>query len=241
MPQNPHQNQGLLWRALIISLVLHVVLMLQTVTLPSVFPDASKKLLSARLTLLTMLPVTSASNGVAPARLSQPHVPSPQRALPVVTGKATKATADDASIRDAATAASQTATATTSLPVAVPEGKTATANPAPSAQAQTVDTDFAESKKTFLFAIAAEARRVRKYPPRALAAGWGGTAYIRIIVTAGGNVQSPALDKSSGHDDIDNAALIMVRAALAKSPVPEDLRSRNFELILPVVFNLAEQ
>ena len=109
------------------------------------------------------------------------------------------------------------------------------------AVAGNADFDFAEGRKSYLFAIAAEARRVKKYPPRAFAAGWTGTAEIRIAVAAGGNVQPPQLLSSSGHTDIDNAALSFVGLALKRTPVPENLRAHAFEFVLPVSFNINDE
>jgi len=241
MLQNPHQNHSLLWRALLFSLVLHMLLMLQTVTLPSIFPGASRKLLSARLSLRALLPMSSYATDDAPAHQPLRPLPPRQQAQSAILRTVLQRSPDETSVRELAAVVPQAVTTPSALPANVPEVRSSAITTAPPAQAQAVEADFAESKKTYLFAIAAEARRIKKYPSRALASGWVGTAYIRIVVSAGGHVQSPVLDKSSGHEDIDNAALAMVRAALADSPLPESLRNRSFELILPVVFNLAEQ
>lgn len=98
--------------------------------------------------------------------------------------------------------------------------------------------DLAEARKTYLFAIAAEARRIKKYPARAFAAGWTGTAEIHVTVHAGGIVQPPQLLKSSGYIDIDNAALSITGTALKRTPVPESLRERNIDFVLPVSFTI---
>jgi protein TonB len=230
MPQNPQQNHGLLWRALIISLILHALLMLQTVTLPSIFPDASRKLLSARLLPRATLPAASVAISDVPKPL--PLLPARRQVRSAIPGAVQQAPTNEASVKEPATVAPPAVTTAPAAPAVT------TAIPV---VAEAADADFAESKKTYLFAIKAEARRVKKYPPRALAAGWGGTVYIRIIVNAGGNVQPPVLDKSSGYNDIDNAALTMMRAALAKASLPQELRNRNFELTLPIIFNLNEQ
>jgi periplasmic protein TonB len=107
--------------------------------------------------------------------------------------------------------------------------------------AATTGLDFGEAKKTYLFAIAAEARRVKKYPARAFAAGWAGTAEIQIMVAAGGNAQPPQLHKSSGYADLDNAALSFVGIALKRTPVPESLRGRAFDFLLPVSFTINQE
>ncbi len=98
--------------------------------------------------------------------------------------------------------------------------------------------EFSEGKKSYLFAIAAEARRVRKYPPRAFAAGWQGTAEIQINVAIGGVVQPPRLHRSSGYADIDEAALAFVDIAQQRTVVPESLRNRAFDVVVPVSFTI---
>lgn len=104
-----------------------------------------------------------------------------------------------------------------------------------------IESDFARAQTSYLFAIAAEAGRVKKYPPRALAAGWTGTAEISVMVATGGHVLEPQLRKSSGYADIDNAALSFVGIALKRTPVPESLHSRNFDFVLPVSFTINDE
>jgi TonB family protein len=99
------------------------------------------------------------------------------------------------------------------------------------------DIDIGEEKKSYKLALVAEAGRVKNYPPRAVAAGWAGSLEIRIVVEAGGIVHEPLLQKSSGYADIDDAALNFVGIAVKRTPVPEHLRSRGFDLPLVIDFN----
>ena len=230
MASNPHYNHGLLRRAIAISLLLHAVLLLQ----PGLGAKASHT--SAGPALMALLRPRAEPQprvATAPAAVSHAaHAPAMVRevsvAAPPVTGSAA-------------------ATPHTTEEVAgVPVGSSNVSNhgndaATPAAAAGNVGLDFAEARKSYLFAIAAEARRVKKYPPRALSAGWTGTAEIRVMVAAGGNVQAPQLHKSSSYADIDNAALSFVGIALKRTPVPESLRSRNFDFVLPVSFTINDE
>ncbi|HZV55530.1 MAG TPA: TonB family protein [Rhodocyclaceae bacterium] len=92
----------------------------------------------------------------------------------------------------------------------------------------------------YRLALAREARRHKRYPVQAIDAGWGGTAEVRVAVRADGVAQSAALEKSSGHAVLDDAALDMLRHALTATPVPPALRGQAFAVNLPVVFELPE-
>lgn len=104
-----------------------------------------------------------------------------------------------------------------------------------------VDGIDADGVRQYRIALATEARRFRRYPPRALAEEIGGTVEIRVAVAVGGQTQEIALARSSGHEMLDAAALDMMRRAAPRAPVPEPLRQRAFVIDLPVVFNVAER
>jgi protein TonB len=97
--------------------------------------------------------------------------------------------------------------------------------------------DFAEAKKSYLFSLAAAARRAKTYPPRAVAAGWGGTVEIHVVV-AGGKALPPQLQLSSGHAELDSAALALAGTALDRTPLPESLHGSAFEFVLPISFSI---
>lgn len=229
MASSPHYNHGLLWRAITLSLLLHVVVLL----LPG-FGAASSPPLAAQ--------VLSA--------LLQPRVDNPSREVPA---PASHAAHQPALLREATPAAHSVTVPATSTPQTVAEVASAAkenqnaANDGNSNSAGTAigsgsdGPDFAENEKSYRFAIVAEARRVKKYPPHAFAAGWIGTAEIHVIVNAGGTVRAPQLQKSSGYSDIDNAALSFVAIALRRVPVPENLRAHDFDFVLPVSFIINDE
>jgi protein TonB len=233
-------SSGLLWRAIAISLLLHAVLLLQ----PGFDTVASSP--ASSQSLIALLQVR------AEPQLKQPPVFPPTGHLHSEHTRhdTHKPTAPEL-VREVSSAAPAA-----SMPQSAPEAVNSSAIVASSANSPThnaVDAstttaatsvgaglDFAEGKKAYMFALAAEARRVKKYPALALAAGRTGEVVIHIEAAAGGAVQAPQLRQSSGFDDIDNAALSFVGIALKQTPLPDNLRGRAFAFDLPVSFTLKD-
>ena len=90
----------------------------------------------------------------------------------------------------------------------------------------------------YRLSVASEARRFKRYPPQAMAAGWKGTSEVRLEVGSDGRPRTATVSRSSGHEPLDRAALTMIDAGALRAPLPESLRGRNFVVVLPVVFNL---
>ncbi len=93
----------------------------------------------------------------------------------------------------------------------------------------------------YRLSVASQARRFKRYPPRAMAAGWTGTAEVRLEVGSDGRPQAATVGRSSGHESLDRAALTMIDAGALRASLPESLRGRNFAVVLPVVFNLEDE
>ena len=98
----------------------------------------------------------------------------------------------------------------------------------------------AEGLRAYRFALAGEARRHKRYPARAVEAGWSGTTELRISVTPGQSVAAVQMTKSSGYPVLDEAALEMVRRAAPATTIPASLRERAFSVELPIVFDLPQ-
>jgi protein TonB len=94
--------------------------------------------------------------------------------------------------------------------------------------------------RQFRLALAGEARRHRSYPEAARRAGLSGTAEVRVAVAAGGATRSAELSRSSGHAELDAAALEMLSRAALRTPLPDSLRGQDFAVLLPVVFEVEE-
>lgn len=92
--------------------------------------------------------------------------------------------------------------------------------------------------RSYRVALAREARRFKRYPREAQAAGWTGTAEVRLEVGDGGTARAPSLARSSGREALDGAALAMISAAAQATVVPAALRGKSFAVVLPVSFEL---
>lgn len=93
----------------------------------------------------------------------------------------------------------------------------------------------------YRLAVASQARRFKRYPPRATASGWEGSAEIRLEVASDGQPRAAIVQRSSGHELLDQAALAMIDAGAQRARLPENLRGKAFAVVLPVVFNLEER
>ena len=92
----------------------------------------------------------------------------------------------------------------------------------------------------YRLSVATQARRFKRYPPQAMAAGWVGSAEVRLEVGNDGRPRAATVGRSSGHESLDRAALTMIDAGALRASLPESLRGRNFAVVLPVVFNLED-
>ncbi len=101
--------------------------------------------------------------------------------------------------------------------------------------------DAVDGLRGYRLAVAGQARHFKRYPAQALAAGWEGSADVRLEVGGDGRARAATLARSSGHDLLDRAALAMIDAGAERARVPESLRGRAFAIVLPVVFNLGEE
>lgn len=210
-------------RAVGISLLLHFLLLW-----PTAAQRPDEEPLPALMATLRQSPVLRDAGVRAPASAlvrspepaSRPTVPQPAQAVPLVVPSATATTAVAASRSESASPAAALAVVPQSAAPAVPDGS-------------------AEGLRQYRLALAVEARRHKRYPPRALDAGIGGTAEVRVDV-ADGRAAEVTLVRPSGDASLDAAALDMIRKAAPRAAVPEALRRRSFAVSLPIVFDPEE-
>ena len=218
----------LLW-ALAISLFAHAVVLLQGN--PPVPKLHMAQMLTATLTA-TSLPANAEHVAVSPRQASATRTAVAARkfAAPLVPDSAVSRHETPPPIHDG------------TQPPETDSSSSAAARPAtgaPSAATSEEGLD-ANGMRSYLVALATELRRFKRYPPRALEAGWAGTVEVRIVVSANGTVQSSRLEKSSGYPVLDEKAVDMVRNAAPRAALPESLRGRAFPLTLTIGFDLAE-
>ena len=99
----------------------------------------------------------------------------------------------------------------------------------------------ADALRSYRIALASQAKRFKRYPPQATAAGWAGTVDVRVSVLSGGRATPADLVRSSGYEVLDRAALAMLDAAAQRVMVPSALRGQAFVVTLPVVYSLEDQ
>jgi protein TonB len=112
--------------------------------------------------------------------------------------------------------------------------------PAPSVDSANhgfTDAPSVDGLRSYRLALASQARRFKSYPPQAVASGWQGTAEVRLDIGGEGRQPEVHLQRSSGRDQLDQAALAMISAAAEYAVLPETLRGKKFAVVLPVVFD----
>ena len=77
-----------------------------------------------------------------------------------------------------------------------------------------------------------------EYPKRALLAGIEGKVYILIEVDQRGNIIAARINRSSGHQILDEAALKRVLATKRLPPLPSQLGNRNRKFRIPFEYRL---
>lgn len=83
-------------------------------------------------------------------------------------------------------------------------------------------------------------RRYKRYPAQAMEKGWQGRVVIHLVIGSNGLTQSYAVKSSSGFQMLDETALDMVKKGRPLVQVPVALRGQQFEVDVPVIFDLRE-
>jgi len=86
--------------------------------------------------------------------------------------------------------------------------------------------------------LAAWIERQKYYPLLARRRGLEGTISLRIALRRDGSVASSRLVLTSEHDELDDAALDIIRRATPFPPVPESIGGTTFEFTVPIRFKL---
>lgn len=237
-------------RALAISLLLHAWLLASGV--PRFVPPQAAGALQATLRPVSAMPPLAESDA-APGVATAPRRPTADRvatgrdgeAAPVVLSVPVPARAAATVLAD--NAVPSTAAAADRSPAMAAQGtQAAGAGPSASpvrpgnAAGQGAEGADADGLREYRMALAREARRFKRYPERALLAGIGGTAEVRVEHAAGA-LAVARLERSSGDEALDAAALSMMREAAPRTAIPEPLRGRSFAVSLPVIFDASAE
>ena len=166
-------------------------------------------------------PAVPADMPVAAADASLPLPPQPPPAPPRPPRKAPRILHQRAPLPPvAATAEARTA------------GPPAPA-PAPSLQSASLGSTAEDWQSKVLAHIA----RFKNYPTDAQDNGWQGTSVLCFTLTRSGIVTTVEIVKSSGHADLDAAAMATVRRASPLPPPPETVPGEPITLTLPLQFS----
>lgn len=96
----------------------------------------------------------------------------------------------------------------------------------------------ADALNRYRLALGAEARKARRYPEVSRTRGQEGTAEVYVVLSRAGGAPAVVPGKSSGSATLDEAALLMVRMAAERTPVPQELQGRNLRIPLRIRFSL---
>lgn len=80
--------------------------------------------------------------------------------------------------------------------------------------------------------------RHKQYPRAARLRRQEGTAQVRFTMDRDGKILWASVERSSGHEPLDEATLTMLERAQPLPPIPPELRETRLELLVPVVFQL---
>lgn len=215
---------SVLWRALLLSLVVHLAALGWGGALPVTPPLPG----GSRLVVRMADPVQPSGAPVAgEARDAALRLPSKAKlaaARPVLPSQGRSTAAVD------------------SRPERRPEavGPAADAAAADRRADDSGDAVSADGIRRYRLSLARESRRFRRYPDQARVAGWQGVAVIRLEAATGTMLPVVSLEHSSGHEALDAQALAMMESAVQSAALPEALRGRRFGLSLPVHYRLDE-
>ena len=80
--------------------------------------------------------------------------------------------------------------------------------------------------------------KYKQYPKIAQMRGWQGTVIADLEIDSKGAVMSVKIKKSSTYEVLDNEALEMIKKASPFPAPPENLRGKNFNVLVPISFKL---
>lgn len=96
----------------------------------------------------------------------------------------------------------------------------------------------ADALNRYRLALGAEARKARRYPEVSRTRGQEGTVEVFVLLSRAGGTPMVLAGKSSGSATLDDGALVMVRMAAERTPVPQELQGRNLKIPLRIRFSL---
>lgn len=96
----------------------------------------------------------------------------------------------------------------------------------------------ADALNRYRLALGVEARKARRYPEASRTRGHEGTAEVFVVLSRSGGAPVVVAGRSSGSATLDDGALLMVRIATERTPVPPELQGRHLKIPLRIRFAL---
>ena len=241
--------------AILVSLAFHLLLLWPG--LPRL-PDREAMLLQATLRAPTPVSTATAPSpkppAVAPAPSAGDTASGPAGGITMAARQSAPAAKppdppQPVPVPEAPALASAPPVVSTPLPLPVPASSPAVASAAPASGSPSgvlltqsnASGEALDGLRGYRLSVAGAARRFKRYPSQALAAGWAGTAEVRLEVGGDGRPRAATVGRSSGHESLDHAALFMIDAGAQRARLPESLRGKAFAVVLPVVFNVDDE
>lgn len=78
----------------------------------------------------------------------------------------------------------------------------------------------------------------KKYPARAKRNGEEGTVVIAFTIAANGNISNISVSRSSGSHHLDQSAVNTVKKISGRLPFPAEIKRKQWQLSLPLVYHL---
>lgn len=172
-------------------------------------------------------PLPAAPRAEAPRPLA---VPAQTATLPAPTVPALQADAGPAGAK----AASGAAEASTTPSTAAAQG------PAPAREAAATGDNDPNALARYGRALSSLLERQQHYPRLAAMRGWEGEARLQLSIARKGTIVAIQIAHSSGFDVLDRSALELVQQLpeALLPPVPAALREREFQIVVPILYQL---
>ena len=100
------------------------------------------------------------------------------------------------------------------------------------------DEDLQGIEEGFASLIRGKIATAKIYPPASRRAGHEGKVLIAFTLSKAGQILELSIDRSSGHESLDQAAMQAIKTASPYPPIPEKLGRESIAFKLPISFNL---
>jgi protein TonB len=127
---------------------------------------------------------------------------------------------------------------TSSQPVPQPpQPQVAMATPAPVSSAPRANVN-PDAEANYFATLLAWLEKNKEYPRRAQLRRMEGVTHLRFVIDEQGRVLSHRIERSSGHETLDDAVERMIAKASPLPPIPPNLGKTRLDVVVPVQFFL---